>query len=113
MTHTHPFRACSIFPRARVLIVTLLSSSLALTAPAFTAAGPAGQQTSPATTGSGAATNDEAVTLSPFTVGSDRDVGYIAGSALAGSRLKSRERVEEARGELRFLKRVCAPAGEA
>ncbi len=68
--------------RARpALVAALAFAGLATALPAQTAPAPA--------TASPAAGDDEAVTLSPFEVRTDRDVGYTATSALAGGRIET------------------------
>ncbi|HEY0945916.1 MAG TPA: hypothetical protein VGD81_11645, partial [Opitutaceae bacterium] len=48
------------------------------------------QEMAPSDTASAAAASrDEAVTLSPFVVNSDRDTGYVATDSLAGTRLRT------------------------
>jgi outer membrane receptor protein involved in Fe transport len=82
MTHTHPYCAHPRIPNVRVLAFMLLGGAQALNPSAFAAAAPAALP-------SNTAPNDETLTLSPFSVSADRDVGYIASGSLAGSRLNT------------------------
>lgn len=59
---------------------------------AFAAATPAFAQTAPPAPPAPAAAANEVVTLSPFTVNTSQDVGYVAENTLAGSRLNTRLR---------------------
>ena len=82
MTYTNPPSSRPIERLGRVFLVTLLGSQL-LPWAAAQAAAPSrpAASTTPAP--------DETVELSPFTVNADSDVGYVATSSLAGSRLNT------------------------
>ena len=68
--------------------LTGILALLLTAAPLFGAAAPA----NPTSTGSTTPATDDVVELSPFTVNTDRDVGYVAENTLAGSRLNTQLR---------------------
>ncbi len=64
-------------------LLTKLAASLALLV------APVGAQTVSPTSSAAAAKQNDAIELSPFVVNADTDVGYVANSSLAGSRLNT------------------------
>jgi outer membrane receptor for ferric coprogen and ferric-rhodotorulic acid len=75
-------------PPNRTVALLIRLTALAATIPASAATAPA-PAASPPTASASAASTEEALVLSPFSVTASSDVGYAATSTLGGTRLKS------------------------